>query len=221
MQQLASEVCEHRKIGEPDPIVPPASCVLHSLILAVANFLSAGHFSSAARSSITRNSATHSLSFTPGPEACLNIYSSHLRRLKLILEGGKNAFAKPHNVEKCTFFRSMYKELTKLRHIRRGCLQPRDLQLRNRNRVAPEYGATPECKDGRKLVDQRHLPVRFPHAKIRERPHWESNPIRLGRTWVINAELFIKFSIIAQRYRRHKNPRGPIFETVGIIMVAD
>ncbi|KAJ8883634.1 hypothetical protein PR048_015487 [Dryococelus australis] len=39
-----------------------------------------------------------------------------------------------------------------------------------------EYGAAPECKgDGcgkslRKPADQRHRPVRFPHAKIQERP---------------------------------------------------
>ncbi|KAJ8883016.1 hypothetical protein PR048_014855 [Dryococelus australis] len=49
-----------------------------------------------------------------------------------------------------------------------------------------EYGTAPECKSGgnvrspRKPVYQRHRPARFPNAKIRERPHRESNPVRLG-----------------------------------------
>ncbi|KAJ8887553.1 hypothetical protein PR048_013769 [Dryococelus australis] len=49
-----------------------------------------------------------------------------------------------------------------------------------------EYGAAPEFKgrgsgrSPRKPADQRHRPARFPHAKIRVRPHWESNPAGLG-----------------------------------------
>ncbi|KAJ8869925.1 hypothetical protein PR048_028936 [Dryococelus australis] len=54
-----------------------------------------------------------------------------------------------------------------------------------------EYRATPECKAGgtgrslRKPVNQRHRPERFRHAKIRERPHQESNPVRLGGRRVV------------------------------------
>ncbi|KAJ8877558.1 hypothetical protein PR048_022013 [Dryococelus australis] len=36
-----------------------------------------------------------------------------------------------------------------------------------------------------KRVSQRHRPVRFPHAKIRERPDQESNPVCLGRSFLL------------------------------------
>ncbi|KAJ8895125.1 hypothetical protein PR048_000450 [Dryococelus australis] len=59
------------------PIVQPASHTLPCLILAVAEFPSADHFSRCS-SSIARSSATHSLinySSTPVPEACHDIYT--------------------------------------------------------------------------------------------------------------------------------------------------
>ncbi|KAJ8883133.1 hypothetical protein PR048_014973 [Dryococelus australis] len=54
-------ICCHRHASS--PIVQPVSRTLHCLILAVADFPSAGHFSRCS-SPITRNSATHSLSTT-------------------------------------------------------------------------------------------------------------------------------------------------------------
>ncbi|KAJ8890507.1 hypothetical protein PR048_010016 [Dryococelus australis] len=48
-----------------------------------------------------------------------------------------------------------------------------------------EHGTAPESKSegngrsARKPAEQRHRPARFPHAKIRERPFQEFNPVRL------------------------------------------
>ncbi|KAJ8866797.1 hypothetical protein PR048_032658 [Dryococelus australis] len=53
------------------------------------------------------------------------------------------------------------------------------------------YGAAPESKGGgngrslRKPANQRHHPARFPHAKIRKRPHRESSPVPLGGRRVV------------------------------------
>ncbi|KAJ8869960.1 hypothetical protein PR048_028971 [Dryococelus australis] len=48
------------------------------------------------------------------------------------------------------------------------------------NARAGETGLSP-----RKYADQRHHPARFSHAKIRERPHRESSPARLGGRRVV------------------------------------
>ncbi|KAJ8896831.1 hypothetical protein PR048_002177 [Dryococelus australis] len=75
-------------------------------------------------------------------------------------------------------------------------------------RAALEYKGWRNERSLRKPADQKHSPTLFPHARIRERTCWESNPVLLGARLCRNAHIFVPSSLADTSSRKQIRGRN-------------